>query len=165
MKSLTLIQQLTWFSLSADPWKMAYKYQKGGLYAIPLMKCIPPPGFRISLADIFRAQLGLKYWTLKCVYLQHFEWSGGVISSNKLYISAVRQAYLDTTGLCAFDEGYASYSPHLIPIHSQKDWLIPPFIIISDNLLFICSQVPSEPIASESVGGSAHRLIVGLCWN
>ncbi len=27
-------------SLSADPWKMAYWYQKGGLYGIPLMKCI-----------------------------------------------------------------------------------------------------------------------------
>ncbi len=50
---------------------MAYWYKKEGLYGIPLMKCIPPPGFRI---------------------------------------------YLDTTGLCAFDEGYVFYSPHLIPI-------------------------------------------------
>ncbi len=32
---------------------MGYRYQKEALIAIPLMKCIPPPGFRIYLADIF----------------------------------------------------------------------------------------------------------------
>ncbi len=29
----------------------------------------------------------------------------------------------------------------LLSIHSQKDWLIPLFIIISDNFVFIFSQV------------------------
>ncbi len=67
----------------------------GGLIAIPLMKFIPPPGFRICLAD-------------------------------KLYISAVRQTYLDTTGLCAFDEGYAPYSLHLIPISGSAHSLLNP---------------------------------------
>ncbi len=28
---------------------MGYRYQKEALIAIPLMKCIPPPGFRICL--------------------------------------------------------------------------------------------------------------------
>ncbi len=86
-------------SLSVDPWKMGYWYQKE---AIPLMKCIPPPGFRICFADICRAQLNWKYCG-----------SGGAITYSaiyydKLYISAVRQAYLDTTGLCWFNEGYAN---------------------------------------------------------
>ncbi len=66
---------------------------------------------------------GTKHFMVYFQVLQiwHFEWPGGVItysvvSYDKLYISAVRQAYLDTTGLCAFDEGYAPYSLHLIPI-------------------------------------------------
>ncbi len=35
------------YSLSADPSKMGYRYQKEALIAIPLMKCIPPPDYRV----------------------------------------------------------------------------------------------------------------------
>ncbi len=54
---------------------------------------------------------------------------GGIIwdTPHELYTSPRfqnLQAYLDTTGLCAFDEGYAPYSPHLIPIRGSADRLI-----------------------------------------
>ena len=47
---VTYLRSIMHISLSADPWKMGYRYQKEALIAISLMKCIPPPGFWISLA-------------------------------------------------------------------------------------------------------------------
>ena len=37
--------------------------------------------------------------------------------------------------------GIATGFPSILNMHSQKDWLVPLFIIISDNFLFIFSQV------------------------
>ena len=37
--------------------------------------------------------------------------------------TAVGKACLDTTGLCQFDEGYAPYAPHFIPIRGSADRL------------------------------------------
>ncbi len=79
-----------------------------------------------------RDYMGYPSWSVYLPQVSESPWrtsvghsliGNSVISYNKLYISAVRQAYLDTTGLCAFDEGYAPYSPHLIPIRGSADRL------------------------------------------
>ncbi len=57
------------YLLIHEKWPIGIK--GGGLYGISLMKCIPPPGFRICLVDICQAQLNWKY---------------SAISYNKLYI-------------------------------------------------------------------------------
>ncbi len=85
--------------------------------------------------------------------VRHSLIGNSAISYDKLYISAVRQAYLDTTGLCAFDEGYALYSPHLIPIGGSAHRLLihpsSPLSIPSPPLFMYLSPTP-PPLSPSS---------------
>ncbi len=85
-----------------------------------------------------------------------------MISYDKLYISAVRQAYLDTTGLCAVDEGYAPYSLHLIPIGgsahrllicprsdpdvANSEHYLDPSYYFSDGEIYLCVTSPYKDL-------------------